>query len=161
MEFVTISLSPWEEPGTVVVDNTSFADPPVQAVRACEHGICSGSLTYCLGKVLSGIARGALSKACFLCEYLLWSSPLNGRFVRSGFPPAHNAASRQIHIPLGVRLTVTGQNALAKKDLVEFHLFIVASGKLICLLNLFLKNKREVSYLVLFVECKSVSCAIF
>lgn len=46
-------------------------------------------------KVLSGTVWGAVGEACFLCEYLLWRPPLNGRFVRSGFPQAHNAASPQ------------------------------------------------------------------
>lgn len=112
---------------------------------------------------LSGTTRGAVSKARFLCEYLLWSPALNGRFVRSGFPPAHNAA------PGPCKYTFhsgSAEQGLARTPLQRERYFgvpFIYSGrwKINRLIKSIFKNKREVSYLVLFVACKSVSRAVF
>lgn len=85
---------------------------------------------------------------------------LNGRLVSSGFSPAHNAASGQCKYAFrpgsaSARGQPTGAwpgRPCREKDILELHLFIVAGGKLIGLLNLFLKIRGKSLYLVLFVE---------
>jgi hypothetical protein len=56
---------------------------------------------------------------------------------------------------------VPGEKPLAKTEILEFHLFIVASGKLICLLNLFLKMKGTSLVHSASAECASVCCGVF
>lgn len=151
-----------EELGAVVVDNTGFVDREVEAVRACEHGIYSGSPARCLGKVLSGTTRGALSKACFLCEYLLWSPRWMGGLWE--------VVSHQRTMRLLGNVNTHATRGQANMDWPErpcreryFGVPFIYSGqwKINMPVKSIFKNKREVSYLVLFLECKSVSCAIF
>lgn len=151
MELLAVSLSPWEERGGggVGVWEWLWTTGALLTLKWRQLGPVNVAIysewfhhPAALESSLCNSQRCSLSKACFLCEYLLWSPPLNGRFVRSGFPPAHNAASRQCKYTF---LVGSGQQWLARAPLqgkiLEFHLFIVASGKLICRLNLFLKIK--------------------
>lgn len=71
-------------------------------------------------------------------------------------PTAHNAASGQCKYALHL-----GSGSSAKREVLEFHLFIVASGKVICLLSLFLKMKGKSLVHSASAEYKSVCRAVF
>lgn len=106
--------------------------------------------------------RGAPREACFLCEYLLWSPPLNGRFVRSGFPPANNAASPQCKYTFLWGQAHCGWLERPCKD-TYFGVPFIYSGqwKINMPVKSIFKKRREVFHLTVLAECKSVGYGIF
>lgn len=80
MGLLTVSLSPWEELGGLVANNTGFVDPEVWAARACECGIYSSSPSRCRGKFClkqpEVLLAGPASCVSTYCGALHWMGGL-------------------------------------------------------------------------------------